>query len=201
VIRGRVRDCLNEILRRPPRILSAGAIVWLITVSIAHSDTGVGLPAFFLSVFGGQALLAAWVVRGAAFLLARHHASLRSRAKTLWWAVVPMCLVAGATLSVLGSPPHNPLFALRFSLSERELTESAASLVSSDAQSLSERRIGLFLVSRIETGDRQVRFITASCGVVDSCGFVYSPSGAPRRWQEDRFVHLRGPWWHLYEGF
>jgi hypothetical protein len=182
-------------------MLSAGAVVWLIAVLIVHSDTGVGLPAFFLSVFGGQALLAAWVVRGAAFLLARHHAALGSRARTSWWAVVPICLVAGATLTVLGSPPHNPLFTLRFSLSERALTESAASLVSSDTQSLSGRWIGLFLVSRIEARDRQVRFITTSCGVVDSCGLVYSPSGAPRRWQEDRFVHLRGPWWHLYEGF
>jgi len=61
--------------------------------------------------------------------------------------------------------------------------------------------VGFFFVQRTDIVEGQVRFITTSCVVIDSCGLVYSPLTEPRRWQEDVFTPLHGRWWHLMEGF
>jgi hypothetical protein len=193
---------LIEALARPPRILSILSVLWLAVIVIASSDTGTGLPTFFGFVFGALGLGVSWAARFWAFLVARRLVAPSRPATPASWIVVPICVQAAIVLNFIGQPPHNPLFQLRFNLSEAALTRHAEALVADAShQSLEPRRIGLFLVARVEARDRQVRFITTSCGVVDSCGLVYSPDAEPRRWQEDRFRHLRGPWWHVYEGF
>ena len=98
--------------------------------------------------------------------------------------------------------PRNPLFRIRFALSERALTrEAQALLASGDRRETSSRRIGLFTIERLTVAEGQVRFITTSCGVVDSCGVVYAPTAPPVQWMEDRFAPLSNGWWHVYEGF
>jgi hypothetical protein len=168
----------------------------------AYSNAGVGITGFFLLVYGGLALALAWVVRGLTFLLARRRRSSTLQRGLGWWIVVPLCLLIAVLLGARYEPPHNPLFRLRFGLSESALTRQAERfLATSPDESSGRRRIGLFVVTRIQARDGQVRFITTSCGVVDACGLVYSRTDEPKRWQEDTFSHLRGPWWHVYEGF
>jgi hypothetical protein len=156
---------------------------------------------FFLLVYGGFGLALAWLIRGVLVLVPRRASSFTRAGRAIWWAIVPVCLVVGIAASLLPPAPEHPLFRARFALSERALTARAERLTSAPVQDQAPHRVGLFWILRIDSGDEQVRFITAKCAVVDSCGLVYSPRRNPQRWQEDKFVHIRGPWWHLFEGF
>jgi hypothetical protein len=188
-------------LARPPRILSIVALVWLLAIIDIHSDTGVSIIGFFLLMYGGPGLAAAWVIRRAFFARALRASPSPPAGGRIWWSIVPACLAAGLACSLLPAAPHNPLFRVRFNLSESALTSHAERLSATSVDDLRGRRVGIFRVMRIEARDHQVRLITTNCGVVDSCGLVYSPRGKPQRWQEDQFVHIRGPWWHVFEGF
>jgi hypothetical protein len=188
-------------LARPPRILSIVALVWLLAIVVIHSDTGVSIIGFFLLMYGGFGLAAAWGIRGAFLARARRASPSPPAGRRIWWTVVPACLVAGIACSLLPAAPHNPLFRVRFNLSESALTSHAGRLSATSVDDFRGRRVGMFRVVRTEAHDHQVRLITTNCGVVDSCGLVYSPRGSPQRWQEDQFVHIRGPWWHVFEGF
>lgn len=193
---------LADRLARPPRVLSAVALVWVLSLISMYSDAGVGILGFFLLFYGGLALLLAWLLRGAAYLAVRRGGSTAGLPSVKWWAVVPGCIATALTLATFFESPTNPLFQARFRLSEAALTRRAQSLLAASGTDVRDRgRVGLFVADRIEVHDGQVRFITTSCGVVDACGLVYVPSGEPRSVMEDRFTHLRGPWWHLYEGF
>ena len=199
------RSSIVNRLARAPRILTAVALAWLATIAFLASDTGVGIAGFFLAVFGGAALAVAWAGRGAMFRFARRHADSPPRVSRTWWVMVPACLIL-ASVCLMVEPRDGPLFQLRFRLSEAALTQEAARLVDTEIGAPIESRwIGLFQVVRITAQKRQVRFITAACGVVDSCGLVYAPDLGPGHdpdsLMEDRFTHLRGPWWHVYEGF
>jgi hypothetical protein len=166
-----------------------------------YSDSGVGILGVFMLLFGGVGLAACWIIRRVLFTVARRTTAVG--AQGMWWAVLPACLVTIAVLAVGYEPPANALFQWRFDASERALTgEATAVLATATLQASARPRwIGFFSVKRIEAHDDQVRFITTDCGVVDACGLIYSPSGPPTAWMEDRFRHLRGSWWHVYEGF
>jgi hypothetical protein len=101
---------------------------------------------------------------------------------------------------MLPAPPENPLFRARFSLSRPALTAKAKEALKAGTIA-DDQYIGLFHVEFASVYDGQVRFLTAGCGLLDSCGVVYSPSGPPTMRGEDRFRHLDGPWWHVNEGF
>jgi hypothetical protein len=189
-------------LARPPRLLAAVATLWLAWLLVLASDAGVGIIGLLLTVYGGLALALAWVVRGGGYLMARRRVDAANGSGRWWWAAAPLALLAVLGLSWSFAAPDNALFRLRFGFSEAAFTRHAdRMLIAPSPELATPRRLGLFWVSRIETHEGQVRFITTSCGVVDACGLVYVPVGEPRTWQEDRFAHLRGRWWHLYEGF
>ena len=185
----------------PPRLLTVLAVCWLFALLAIYSDAGVGLFGIFTLLIGGVGLGVSWVIRRTGFVLARRSRSVGPQGA--WWPVLPACLGVATILALWFEPPANFLFQWRFSASEPALLKAAATLAAGGKVQASAQPgwIGLFSVKRIESHDGQVRFITADCGVVDSCGVIYSPSGPPSRWMEDRFSHLRGPWWHLYEGF
>lgn len=191
---------MQERFARPPRILAAAAIIWLLVLLILYSDAGVGITGLFMALFGGLGLALAWAIRLVLFLISRRRVpTTGSRA---WWLVLPACLVSAAILGGWFEAPNNALFRWRFRASEEALSRHGRAVLASPAVTAKgTRRIGLFAVSRIDAHDGQVRFITTHCGVIDSCGVVHSPAGEPKRWQEDRFSHLTGPWWHVYEGF
>jgi hypothetical protein len=196
-----MKSHLSERLARPPRILSMVAALWLLWILEAYSDTGVGITGLFALMYGGGALALAWVVRGGVFFLVRRRSAEAPRAAWRWWITVPVALAIACAIFPFEGP-RNPLFQLRFRFSKTALTRYAERLLAaSSTESSNPRRVGLFRAIRTEAHDRQVRFITTPCGVIDACGLVYSPFGEPRRWQEDRFSRLDGPWWHVYEGF
>jgi hypothetical protein len=179
------------------RSLSVLVAIWLVAIVEAYSDSGVGLLGFYLLLFGGGLIGVAWT--GIA-LIAFRPSGLDRRAR-MRWLFVPACLVLGVLTAV--TPLGTVLFELRFLASERSLTGFAEPLMGTESKSrsLAGRRVGLFRVERIDVVDQQVRLITSACGVIDSCGLVYSRSSPPRRWQRDQFWPVRGSWWRLYERF
>lgn len=183
------------------RRLSLAASAWLIALLVLTSDAGVGIIDFFLFVYGGLALavwcLARWIVT----VRARRRSPVVTGPSWRQWSIVPICLAAGVALNALEGT-RNPLFIARFRLSEPAFAREAQRLLQTPVpDELRDRRLGLFAVQRSEVVDGQVRFITASCGVIDSCGVVFAPTAAPKRFQEDTFVPIFGRWWHLYERF
>lgn len=188
---------LRAFLDRPPRILSVLAVAWLLLVLVQNSDAGVGIVGLFTMLYGGVAVGVVWIVRLVLFSRGRRGSD---RQFSRLFLVPPAALLLALTAGFLDAP-RGALFRIRFALSEDALTREAQALLSRPGQPDGPRRLGLFAVQRLTVHDGQVRFITTACGVVDSCGVVYSPNREPARWQEDTFTHLSGPWWHVYEGF
>jgi hypothetical protein len=185
-------------VHNPPRILGGVALVWFVVLLVQSSDAGVGLLAVYTWLFGGAAIAVAWVIR---LILFRVRRSGTDRRLSRWFAVPPVLILSSLAIGLVEAP-RSPLFRIRFALSERALTrEARALLASGDRRETSSRRIGLFTIERLTVAEGQVRFITTSCGVVDSCGMVYSPTAQPVRWMEDQFTPLSNGWWHVYEGF
>ena len=185
-------------LDRPPRILAILSIAWLLVVLVQNSDAGLGILGLFMLFYGGAALCTAWFIRLIVFALRRRRAPDRRFPRQ--FLVTPGALLLALTVGFLDAP-RGPLFRMRFALSERALTSEAQALLAGSKQADPPRRVGLFNVERLTVHDGQVRFITTPCGVVDSCGLVYSPNKEPSRWQEDSFTYLTGAWWHVFEGF
>jgi len=181
-------------------VLSIVSVAWLLWMVVLYSDAGTGFITWMKLIYPAVALVIAWIV---IWFVVRHRSredSALPRPHRLVWLITPSCILAAIALTML--PPKNALFMLRFRLSETALHSAARRMLADKHRHVPYRqRLGLFGVQRMVSYDSQVRFITTSCGVVDVCGIVYAPSGLPRRMHEDRYTHLRGPWWHLYEGF
>jgi hypothetical protein len=184
------------------RPVSLVAAVWLLAVLALSSDAGVGILGLYLYLGGALSLATWWIMRLANELMGRQRSSATAHRWRWQWMLVPLMLVAGV-LAGVGSGPHSPLFLARFRLSEAALTGEAQRRLQAppDRVDLTRRRVGLFRVRQTEVVNGQVRFITTSCGVVDSCGVIYAPTSAPARWQEDVFSPISGRWWHLLQAF
>ena len=103
----------------------------------------------------------------------------------------------GGRGDLLGSQsPLNPLFRVRFAVSQNALVREASA-----ASSPGPRWIGLFHVKRVERLEGEVRFITGMCGLVDQCGLVFRHAAPPRTRGKVRLRHLTGNWYHLYDVF
>ena len=180
------------------RRLSVIGGVWLLVLVVISSNAGTNIIHFYIFLFGGLALAIAWVV-GYAAAARRSLESPRPARRQV--VLVPVFLAAAVVLAAMDGP-RNPLFLARFRLSEQALTREAQRVLQSpDLARVRPGTVGLFRVRRRDVIDGQVRFITTSCGVIDSCGVVYSPTTPPKRWQEDVFTPIGGRWWHLLEGF
>lgn len=180
------------------RTLTIFGILWLAALMFFGSDAGTNIIEVYLFAFAGAGLAAIWAVRYGVVM--RRHPT--RQPKNWVPVVVVLGYIAVATFLVFIDAPHNPLFLARFRASERALTAEAQRLLAAgDESPEGGRRVGLFRVERLTVFRGQVRFITTGCGVVDSCGFVYSPTTVPTRYQEDVFSPLHGRWWHLMEGF
>src|SRR5262249_40771168 len=146
----------------------------------------------------GVVRLGWWMLRLviAAFVGRRNRGILFAYA--LAWAVIPAVAVAAV---VVGDPFC--LLRARVWLSSRALVRSAAELEGIPADNLRTRpqRVGLFWVQGFQRVGSELRFITNECGLVDTCGLIYSGAEAPMHRGEDSFSHLYGGWWHLYQSW
>ncbi len=192
------RRPLRGRLDEPPRVVAVLAVAWLVVVAGAHSDAGVPFPRWMVLAAAGMALLGWWLLRlvVATVVGRRNPGILFARAAA--WAAIPgtvvMAIVVGNTSVLLRA---------RVWLSERALVSAAADLAAVAPDDLRERtqRVGLFWVREFQRVDSELRFITSECGLVDTCGLVYSPAGEPVHRGEDSFEHLYGAWWHLYQSW
>jgi hypothetical protein len=167
------------------------ATAWFLALLVAHSQAGVSMGWFVVTVYGGGGVLVSWL------LLVSTPAAVRGVRLPL--RLAPAGAVILATMMLLFGQPPNPLFRARFELSRRHLTSAAENCRKHSGCEPS--RVGLFPVTRAYTMNDQVRFITASCGLVDFCGVVYSPSALPPQHSEDRYTSLGGGWYHIHESF
>lgn len=170
--------------------------MWFLPLPVFYSQTGIAIPAFLCSVYG-------WALLGLVFAATLLLSKQARRTGLLHRLAPPVILLLAAgvfAIYALAGPGANPFFRLRFELSQGALTEAATRKLASPSSDV-PAWIGLFPVLSKEVQDQSVRFITTNCGVVDSCGLVYSPSQPPRRVYEDRFVQLSGDWYHVLQGF
>jgi hypothetical protein len=178
----------------PLRLLygtNLASVVLFLVLLLAYSQAGVSIIWLFVTVYGGGAIGATWLV----LLLASH--SVRSARLSLRIIPVASVLLAAAMLTL--SQPPNALFRARFELSRSRLT--AAAVHCRTHPKCAPTWIGLFPVTRSHVEADQVRFITTQCGVFDFCGVVYAPSTQPRQLFEDYYSSLGDGWYHVYEGF
>lgn len=174
---------------RPPRILCAFAILWLVIVVVTFSDAGVPFPTWFVVSFLTVAVLACSLIRSIATFTRKNQA---------WWTLTFAVIASGLALA-----NTSQLLTMRLYLSAGSLQESAALLAAIKPEHLYEEGewVGLFRVRQFAQYGSELRFITNDCGVVDSCGFVFSPNGPPPNRGEDLLSHLYGPWWHWHQSF
>jgi len=157
------------------------------------SSTGLDFPFFFI-VFDITVLIG---VVALAFVLTRRPVN---RLGILAWLLHPLAAVAVLLLFLGSQSPANPLFRLRFHLSQPAL-EEAAVIVQSQRTLATPTWVGLFPVRRIDVFDPEIRFVSEGCGVVDECGLVYIPGPTPRGWSKTKLKPLGGSWYYLYVVF
>jgi hypothetical protein len=192
------RETAINWIDRPPSIGCAAAILWLIVVAVTFSDAGVAFPAFVAVLFG-SVLMTGWCLIRASITLVRWrkgHTKLRTN--PLSWLFMPLVLAFGFIGAI------SPLFLSgRVFLSSDALVRSAAVLSSASPQELyaNGRWVGLFRVREFSQSGKELRFITNSCGLVDSCGLLYAPEGHPQKHSKESFKHLYGSWWQLEQRF
>jgi len=169
------------------------SIGWLLFLLEPLSSTGLAFP-FFLVTFAITVVLA---VVSLALVLTRRPVS---PVRILAWLAYPFAAATLVLLFLSAQSPSNPLFRLRFHLSQPAL-EAAARTARSDKTLATPTWLGLFPVHRVDVYPAEVRFMSDGCGVVDECGLAYVPGPPPTGRSKTRVKHLAGPWYHLYSVF
>ena len=177
-------------LRRGWFILST---CWLLFLLEPLSSTGLAFP-FFLVTFGVTLLFG---IVSLVFGLTR---SPLNRFRILAWFVYPLAASSLVLLFLSSQSPANPLFRLRFHLSQPAL--ESVILVPPPRKPLARPMwVGLFPIRRIDVYESEIRLISDGCGVVDECGLLYRRGPVPDGRYKTRVKHLGGPWYHLYSVF
>ena len=183
----------------PRRAVSLLANLWLIAVAITHSDAGVSFPIDLALFCVGLLLTVGWLAWLFVALSRARNAGTPGLISVLSTGLIIPISLALALLLALA----NVSLKVRLYISSDALLQAAPSLAQISDRDLyaSPRRAGLFRVREFRQFDREMRFLTSDCGVIDACGVIYSPLGRPPHRGEDSFRHLYGPWWHWYESF
>jgi hypothetical protein len=173
-------------------------LVWVAYLLLFGSDAGVPFfPVLMVVVWSGVAVLLLWVLRVVLHLVVTRNARERRHVRRL--AAEPLALLACLAFVSSGAA-----FRVRFMMSRALLNvyvQTAAPEIASGAF-VPGVRVGLFWLRDAEVLPQGVvRLITTECAVVDSCGLVYSPTGAPPRVGEDAYESLGAPWYHWYRRF
>jgi hypothetical protein len=183
---------------RYARSARLAAIVWSAAAIIAHSDTGVRFPLWML-LAGAGAVVLVWCVLGA--LLAcleaqREGAPIMSAIR--FSLAGPSYIAATVVLILTATPLKTRLFFAGPAL--QRSADWFAQLPPGDVER-TRPWVGLFQVREFARYGDELRFLTSECGLVDSCGLVFSPSGPPPSRGEDTFAHLYGAWWHWHQSW
>lgn len=109
----------------------------------------------------------------------------------LWrWLVLPVCFAVFVSLCVHPWPLH-----VRFALSRAAFEQAARKYRDGSDVRTGPRRIGLYWVLEIDSGNPgTVGFITGT-NVCDPIGFVYDPRGCPPQ----RYWYQVAPEWYMDE--
>ena len=183
------------------RVVSVATVtafaLWTAYLVLLGSDAGVPFfPVLIVLGWGGVAVVVLWVLRMILHLAVTRHAPEQRRVRRLVAEPLVPLLCLAFVLS-------GAAFWVRFMLSRSSLNSYVAA--SSKATPGSFRpalRVGLFWLRETEVLPQgAVRMITTECGVVDTCGVVYSPTGSPPVIGEDVYDSLGGPWYHWYRRF
>ncbi len=182
--------------RRPRRLLGRLAQSWLVGALVVQSDAGASFTVSLVVLGTALLLVLAWLVTLAVAASRAWRASERER--RLDWATVPAVIALAVVANLLALPLTAHVW-----IAGPALVRAAPSLAALPPADLRETgaRVGFFRVREIESADDEIHFITAECGLLDTCGLAFSPHHAPVRRGEDTFTHLFGPWWHLYRSW
>jgi len=187
-----------RVLERVVSVITVAAFVlWAAYLVVVGSDAGVPFfPALIVLGCGGAAVLLLWVLRMILHLVSTRHARERRRVRRL--VAEPMVLLVCLAFVLSGAA-----FWVRFMLSRSSLNHYVAAFSNGTRGSSGPAvRVGLFWLRDTEVLPQgAVRMITTECGVVDTCGVVYSPTGRPPVIGEDVYESLGGPWYHCYRRF
>jgi len=168
-------------------------LAWVLVLVWFVSNPGIDYLEALAALAGTIVVVAALLVAGARGLISR-------RGSLLLCSALVLLLVAAVTIFGRAQSPSNPLFRLRFALSQPALAERAA-LHTTNAPTRDPEWVGLFYVVRIERLGNEVRFITGMCGVVDQCGLVYRSAPPARVSGKERLRRLAENWYHVYVVF
>lgn len=178
---------------RAPRPLLKGALIaltaaWEVYAIRGVSEAGVGFLEVALGVPAAVLLAVGWARAWSA-----DGSSGRARIRRMLLGF-SFPVLAGALVLI----PLNPLFRLRFAVSQAALTRFAQEL-ERGAPRLEPVRAGLFQARHVTVvSPEEVRLLTTDCGVIDQCGLAYRPRSRPTG---SRYAHIRGPWYLVYERF
>jgi hypothetical protein len=162
-------------------------LVWFV------SNPGIDYYEVLVALAGTVVVLVALLVSGAKGLISR-------RGSVLLCSGLLLLLLAASTIFGRAQSPSNPLFRLRFALSQPAFADRVAT-VTGRGTTRGPEWVGLFYVARVERRDNEVRFITGMCGVVDQCGLVYRSVPPTRVRGKERLRRLSDNWYHLYDVF
>ena len=167
---------------------------WCVVLGYCASGVGVAYPAVLAT------LLVTVLLLGSGAVLA-FQSTIASGRRYLFTLAAAIVVATAGVLGIFlgGQSALNPLFRLRFALSEPALSRYAAE--ASPADVVENRDIGLFHFARIERLPTEVRFIGGMCGVVDQCGLAYRPASPPGPSGKERLAPLGGRWYVLYDVF
>lgn len=166
---------------------------WLLFLLEPLSSTGLAFP-FFVVTFGVTILF------GVVSLILGLTPSPLSRFRILAWLVYPVAASSLVLIFVSSQSPANPLFRLRFQLSQPAL-ENVIHIPAPRKPLATPIWVGLFLIRRIDVNESEIQLISDGCGIVDECGLVYRRDPVPDGRHKTRVKHLAGPWYHLYSVF
>jgi hypothetical protein len=102
-----------------------------------------------------------------------------NRLSILAWLVHPLAASSLLLLFLSSQSPDNPLFRLRFHLSQPALEDATRSALAHGPLA-TPAWVGLFRVRRVHVSQSEVRFVSDGCGVIDECGLMYLTGPIPK---------------------
>jgi hypothetical protein len=137
------------------------------------------------------AVVVAWILLGAAWLVSVVGRVIRRRRLEPADAVVPALAVVVGALVLLDAPLH-----ARYRLSRSAMDAAAERVIAHPGQARTIHHIGFWPTDRVEKIPGGMRFTVAGAGFLDPGGFAYSARGEPASvGSEDVYTHLDGPWY------
>ena len=182
--------------RIAPALALAVTGVWGLTSLWMGSDAGLHVGAIMWLVGGFFALMIGWLISLRRSARPAVKLGLGRRVRRY---LAPLFVAFCAFAVLVGLP-----FRVRFALSKADLQRYAEEVAKSPppwglAQPVS---VGLFEVDQVHVlPNGIVRMTTTACGVVDTCGIVYSPRGPPPSDGGDRYTEIGDGWWTWYNRF